>query len=80
MDLVMSENRRREKFVSLAERRVTKAIKSLRLIGNLSNKTNYSYAEEDVRKIINALDNEIKSLKRRFETDKESHEVIFRLE
>ena len=76
----MSENRRREKFVSLAERRVTKAIKSLRLIGNLSNKTNYSYAEEDVRKIINALDNEIKSLKRRFETDKKSQEVIFRLD
>lgn len=56
----------REKFVELAQKRVTRAIKDLRLIGNLSNKSNYSYTEDDVKKIINALDNEIKSLRRRF--------------
>ena len=76
----MGENRRRDKFVSLAEKRVTRAIKDLRLIGNLFNKTNYSYTEQDIRQIISALEKEIKSLKRRFESQKESQEIVFKLE
>jgi len=76
----MTENKRRERFVSLAEKRVTKAIKDLRLIGNLSNRTNYSYTDQDVKKIVRALEDEIKSLKRRFNSDRESQEVIFKLE
>lgn len=69
----------REKFVSLAEKRTVKAIKSLRLIGNLSNKSNYSYDENDVKKIINALENEIKVLKLRFESTPADNEVSFKL-
>jgi len=38
------------KFVELAGKRVANAIKDIRLIGNLSNKSNYSYADEDVKK------------------------------
>ena len=76
----MEESKNREKFVTLAEKRVTKAIKDLRLIGNLSNKSNYSYTEQDVKKIIVALDAEIKSLKMRFESDKGSKEVAFKLD
>ena len=41
-----------EKFVELAEKRVNKTIKDLRLIGNLANKTNYDYENIDVKKII----------------------------
>ena len=69
----------REKFVSLAEKRVTKAIKDLRLIGNLSNRTNYSYTKEDVKKIITSLNKEIRSLKQRFDSDKESQDTVFKL-
>ena len=54
---------RREKFIGLAEKRVRKAIKDLRLIGNLSNPTNYSYSEEDVRKILSALQKETQDFK-----------------
>lgn len=70
---------RRDKFIELAEKRVTKAIKDLRLIGNLSNPTNYSYTEEDVRKIISALQKELKILKQRFESSNSPEEVIFSL-
>ena len=45
-----SRNKDRAKFVELAEKRVTRAIKDLRLISNLSNRSNYSYSEEDVQK------------------------------
>ena len=56
------------------------AIKDLRLIGNLSNKSNYSYNNSDVKKIIGTLENEVKDLKRKFENDKESQEVVFKLD
>ena len=75
----MEESKNREKFVTLAEKRVTKAIKDLRLIGNLSNKSNYSYTKEDVKKIVSALNKEIKSLKQRFDSDKESEDATFKL-
>lgn len=75
----MGDNNSRDRFVTLAEKRVTRTIKDLRLIGNLSNKTNYSYTEEDVRKIIGALQAELRNLKRRFSTDEEKDEIVFKL-
>ena len=76
----MDSRNSREKFVELAEKRVVRSIKDIRLIGNLANRNNYDYTETDVKKIINALDDEIKSLKSRFETKKESQEIVFKLE
>lgn len=75
----MDEPKSRTKFVELAEKRVTRAIKDIRLIGNLSNRSNYSYGEEDVRKIIRTLRNELDALKARFETVGGSTEQIFKL-
>lgn len=57
---------KRGKFVELANNRVNRAIKDLRLIGNLSNRSAYEYSEEDVRKILRALQREMESLKARF--------------
>ena len=72
-------NKNRERFVRLAESRVTRAIKDLRLIGNLSNRSNYSYDKEDVDKIIGALENELRALRRRFEKTESQREIGFRL-
>ena len=57
---------KREKFEDLAEKRVTEAIKRLRLIGNLANKNNYDYTEGHVKQILSALNGELRSLKKRF--------------
>jgi len=57
----------REKFVDLANKRVSKAMSSVRLIGNLSNRSNYHYTEEDVGKIFRALNEEVSACKKRFE-------------
>ena len=35
-----------EHFIELANKRVPKALKALDLVGNLSNKSNYTYSEE----------------------------------
>lgn len=61
-------NIKREKFIRLAENRVNKALNDIRLIGNLSNKNNYDYEQSDVNKIIFTLEQEIKSVKKRFDT------------
>ena len=63
------DNSRYEKFKELAEKRVNKTIKDIRLVGNLANKSNYSYTEGDAQKICAALEQEIKSLKAKFLSD-----------
>lgn len=57
----------REKFVRLANKRVSNALKAIQLIGNLSNKSNYDYTEEDVQKILRALQEELAACRKKFE-------------
>lgn len=58
---------RHGKFKDLAEARVRKATKSIQLIGNLGNRSNYSYTDADVRKIFSYLDKALKDARRKFE-------------
>lgn len=60
----ISEKRR--KFAELGTNRVNKAINDIRLIGNLSNKTNYDYSDADVRQIMKALREAINEAENRF--------------
>ena len=69
----------REKFVELAEKRVNRTLKDIKLIGNLSNKTNYSYSEDDVKKIHTVLKKALNELKARFETKGSYEDECFRL-
>jgi len=71
--------KKREKFVALATRRVNRAIRDLRLIGNLSNRSAYTYTDEDVRKIIRALQRELDAVKARFGGPGEAGDLEFRL-
>ena len=54
------------KFKELAENRVNRALNYIRLIGNLANRNNYEYSEEEVQKIISILEVELKALKTKF--------------
>ena len=55
-----------EKFKKLANARVNKALNTLKLIGNLSNRSIYKYSDEQAKQIINALENELKVVKNKF--------------
>lgn len=57
---------KRKKFIELAEKRVNNALKQIELVGNLGNKSNYEYSEEDYQKIFRAIDEEVRKMKRRF--------------
>lgn len=56
----------RSKFIRLATKRVNNALKSIQLIGNLSNRGNYDFNDLDVEKIFTALANETKICRERF--------------
>ena len=56
----------RDNFVRLAEARTNRVLKDLDLLGNLSNRSNYSYADDDVRKIFKAVQQKIKTVEGRF--------------
>ena len=58
----------RDKFISLAEKRTGKALQAIAVIGNLSNKSNYSYTDEDVKKIKKALINQVNETIAKFGT------------
>lgn len=56
-----------ERFKRVAENRTNKIIDQIRLLGNCANKSNYEYSEEDVRKIFNAIENELKNTKMKYQ-------------
>lgn len=71
---------KRKKFVELAEARVNRAIKDVRLIGNLANRNAYEYVDEDARKIFRALQRELDAAKARFSGDTGGKDTDFKLE
>jgi hypothetical protein len=73
-------NAKREKFIELANKRVNKAINAVRLVGNLSNKSNYEYSSEDIKKVFDALDTELKKCRSLFEKNGRKENKPFRLE
>ncbi|HEY3916331.1 MAG TPA: hypothetical protein VGL83_00985 [Stellaceae bacterium] len=70
---------RRSKFVELANKRVNRAIKDMRLIGNLSNRAAYEFRDEDSRKIVKTLQKELDTLRQRFNGNSEEAEKAFTL-
>ena len=75
----MTRDNDREKFVELAEKRVTRALRDIRLIGNLSNRSNYKYTDEDARKIYRALRDAVEEMKGRFDRRGDERAGAFKL-
>jgi hypothetical protein len=61
------EDRKREAFARLAEKRTNAVLERIRLLGNLSNPYAYSYGEEDVKLIFTALERELKTARAKFQ-------------
>ena len=70
---------KRDKFVTLAEKRTVNAIRAIRTIGKLGNPNAYEYTDSDVRKIAKALGDEIEAMKNRMKTTQSRDEIIFKL-
>jgi len=54
-------------FVRLAEARTNKILKALDLLGNLSNRSNYSYSDDDIRKIFKTIGDRTANVSSKFQ-------------
>lgn len=70
---------KRAKFVELAQSRVNKTLAQIRLVGNLANRNNYEFNEEDARKIVRALQKEVDAVKAKFSDSGGSQGPEFKL-
>lgn len=61
----MTENRK-EKFRRLAIYRTNVVLEKLRILGNLANKANYDYTDEEVIKIFTAIESQLRTIKYMF--------------
>ena len=71
---------KRERFVRLAEARTNKILDMMKLLGNCSSKSNYEYTEDDVRKIFNAIEKEMKNARAKFSGTEMQKEDRFTLQ
>ncbi len=71
---------RRERFVRLANSRVTRLLKDLQLVGNLANRSNYDYTVDDVERMFRAIAEATKEARARFDAESKTKERRFRLE
>jgi len=70
---------KRAKFIELVEARVNRAVRDIRLIGNLSNRSAYTFTDEDVRKVFRAIQKELDAAKGRFGGEGVAREEGFKL-
>ena len=70
---------KRAKFIELGEKRMASAIRTIRLIGNLSDKNNYIYTDADALLIIKVLRAEVAKVSDRFKNSESiDQESIFK--
>lgn len=79
MTVIMSERNKSAKFVELANRRVNRAIKDIELICNLANRQNYVFTDEQAKKIVRALQQEVDQVKQSFSSTEEAGRSEFKL-
>lgn len=77
--MINKQETKRECFVRLAEARTNKILNMLHLLGNCSSKSNYEYTDDDIKKIFNTIEKEVRATKNRF-LGIDSKEEKFKLE
>ncbi|MCL0055483.1 hypothetical protein M1N56_06400 [Dehalococcoidia bacterium] len=76
----MIADRKTAKFISLAEKRTQRIINNLELIGNLSNRRNYSYTEDQYERIFKAVKKALRESEEKFiEANKRKESTQFSL-
>ena len=72
-------NKKRDRFKRIATKRTQKILKTLKLLGNCANKSNYEYNQEEVDKIFRAIEDEIATTKSKFKVHNKDKEIDFKL-
>lgn len=75
----MERESKNERFCRLAEKRVGDLIDKFRLIGNLADRRNYAYSDEQAKQILRAIESEFRDLKQKFFNESGDRAKDFRL-
>ena len=62
----MTSETKKQRFQRLAEKRTNDVLERLRILGNCANRGQYEYSAEEVRKIFNTIEREVKLIKLKF--------------
>ena len=75
-----NKSTRRKRFETVAARRTQKILEFLESLSNCSNRSNYEFNEEDVKKIFNAIKDRVKTTEAAFEKElSRSEKIKFKL-
>jgi hypothetical protein len=67
---IMNPADKRDRFKRLAQQRTNIVLKRLKVLGNCANRSAYEYTEDEVNKIFNAIDRQVKNVKAKFHYSK----------
>jgi len=69
---------KKDRFKRLAEPRVTNVLKTLRILGNLSNSSNYQYSNEEVVKIFKVIREQLDLVEKKFDAGVQKEKKEFK--
>lgn len=58
---------KKKRFKRVAEQRTNRILKTIQLLANCSNKSNYEYNDADIKKIFTAIEKELKTTRSKFD-------------
>tara|TARA_X000000950_G_scaffold246855_1_gene304710 strand:+ start:1280 stop:1519 length:240 start_codon:yes stop_codon:yes gene_type:complete len=70
---------KRKRFTDLAPIRVNNVLKHLRLVGNMTNKNNYSYDSSEFKKILNDISEELNLIKSKLNAQENKRDKKWKL-
>lgn len=62
----INENNKRERFKRLATYRTNEVLKRIKVLGNCSNRSAYTYTEEEINKIFSEIERKVRETKAKF--------------
>ena len=65
-----NDETRKERFRRVAARRTNQILNQIRVLGNCSNKSSYSYTDDDIKRIFSTIEKELRITKARFSSRK----------
>lgn len=71
-------NEKKERFIRIAEKRTNKILEQIRLLGNCSNRNNYSYDDKQVDQIFKAIEKELDLSKKKYLMNKDKNKFSLR--
>ena len=70
---------KRKRFTDLAPIRVNNVLKHLRLVGNMTNKNNYTYDDDEFEKILKDIGDELTLIKSKLKAQENKKKKIWKL-